>query len=85
MVVIDIFKIEFKKIFKQKKTYIIWVFMIGILLTSMNSNLLDMDHIESLQLDDSHNLEQEMDSLKSLEDVLNSDTLDNSGKESLNY
>lgn len=51
----------------------------------MNSNLLDLEHIESLQVDDSHNLEQEMNSLKSFEDVLNSDTLDNSGKESLNY
>ena len=79
----DIFKIEFKKMFKQKKTYIVWFFMVTMLLTSIHMNSLDIDHFNSLNYDDPRLLDQSIDILKKQNDILNNNLLNTSAKDSL--
>lgn len=63
-----VFLIEFKKIFSQKKTYIIWFVFILMLLANVKANMIDMEHRISINLNDISNIKnvnQDIQNIKS--------------------
>jgi ABC-2 type transport system permease protein len=70
-----VFLIEFKKIFSQKKTYIIWFVFILMLLLNVKANMIDMEHRTSINLNDVSNLKDVNQNIQNIKSRLSDGSL----------
>lgn len=76
----NIFVIELKKVFLQKKTYIIWSVLILTLLLNYHVNILDSEHNVSISLNNASNIENANQNLQNIKSRLEEGKLSDKDK-----
>lgn len=83
MGVLNVLSIEARKIFLQKKTYVIWIVFILMLLLNYNTNIIDRTHMISSSLNNISNIKDVNQSLQNIKSRLSDKSISN--KEKIEY